>query len=269
MPQPNEKLVSAIYAVFVPLASMLLRYGLTAAPVINLLRTAFADAAHRELGKSGKPASINRVAQLTGFSRKHVGSLLEQAGEIPPPHSLGAPIESAILTTWTSSERFVDELGQPRVLEIGPGPGTFTELVKIATGEDAVLKYLSRLSQAESVSVLEDERIRMVQRNFTVLDDLPRMIALMLVPAITTISRNWGAEPEARHCIRVTHSNRVDPAKVGILRRVSKERITRFLEDMDDLICTTEAESGTHHTGADGDALVHLGVGAYYFELER
>lgn len=269
MHQLNERLVSAIYAVFVPLASMLLRYGLTAAPVVNLLRTAFADAARRELGTRGKPASVNRVAQLTGFSRKHVGSLLEQAAAIPTPDALGAPIESAILTTWITSERFVDDLGQPRVLEIGPGPGTFAELVKTATGEDAALKYLSRLSQSDCVSVLQDERIKMVRRNFDVLNDLPRMIAIMLVPAITTIARNCGTEPEARHCIRVTHSNRVDPTKVAIVRRVSKERITRFLEDMDDLICRTEAESGTTLTVADGSDRVHLGVGAYYFELDR
>jgi hypothetical protein len=242
---------------------------MTAGPVVNLLRTAFADAAHRQLGKNGKPASVNRVAQLTGFSRKHVGSLLEQAAEIPPSDSLGAPIESAILTTWTTSERFVDELGQPRVLEIGPGPGTFAELVEMATGENAALKYLSRLSQSECVSVLEDERIKMIRRNFDVLNDLPRMIAMMLVPAITTIARNCGAQPEAKHCIRVTHSNRVNRTKAAIVRRVSKERITRFLEDMDDLICRTEAESGTTLTVADGSDLVHLGVGAYYFELDR
>ena len=268
MPNSNARLLCAIYAVFVPLASLLLKNGQKAAPIVDLLKIAFADAAHSKMGNGDRPASINKVSELTGFSRKYVQSLLNQRATIDSLGKLAAPIEAAILTTWTSSDRFLDELGQPRVLELGPGTGTFADLVKEATGENATLKYLNRLSQADCVSIRDDERIEMVRREFTFPDDLPRLIATMLVPLVTTLSKNWDEELRHRHCVRITHSNRIDPEKSAMLKRISKERIGRFLEEMDDLICSKELREVDSVAGSESEPFMHVGVGAYYFELD-
>ena len=269
MRNSNERLHSAIHALFVPLATLLLKNGQQAAPIVDLLKIAFVDAAKRKANDRDKPVSINKISKTTGFSRKHVQSLLDRRATVESMVQLAAPTESAILTTWTSLDRFLDRIGQPRLLELGPGPGTFADLVRTATGEDSTLNYLNRLSQANCILIRDDERIEMVRREFLFSDDLPRLIATILVPLVTTLSENWDDDYGRRRCVRVTHSNRIDPTKSEMLKRISKERIGRFLEEMDDLICSKELRVDDTNSAADSETLKHVGIGAYYFELDE
>lgn len=269
MREDNKRLLAAVRAVFVPLASLLIRHGVNVAAVVEQLKIAFVEAARKEHGRVDKPTSINRISQLTGLGRKHVTDLLKMSSETVLVDELISPDEATILSTWSNSAKYLDEVGQPRALELGPGPGTFDALVKQVSGEESSEMYLNRMLQAGSIATQGDDRVMMMQRHFRIADDLPRVLAVGLVPLATTLSKNWGGEPGQGLCQQVSHSTRIDPGKAGTIRRISRERITSFMQDVDDLLTNIESDDDAPLINADGNEIAQLGIGAYYFEIER
>ncbi len=270
MATKHDNVLRALRALFIPLASLLLKDKLTVAMVINELKSAFVEVARREYGGKARPASINRVAELTGMSRKHVSALIAKSAEMDRPESPRLLDSSAVLGVWANSEKYLDSRGTPRELEFGPGPGTFSELVRSVTGEQDVESCLHRFVQAGCVSIQGDKRISLVRRHYIGKDDnLAHIISLFLVPLATSISQNWNAPLENRHVVRAAHSARIQPDKVGVLRRVSRERLGAFLEDIDDVICSYELSGEEPLVSENGKSLPRIGVAAFYFEIEE
>lgn len=269
MQEEVDKTLQAMRALFVPLASLLLKNGLDTGSVVEQLKVAFVEVARNEHGKGDKPASVNRISEITGLSRKYVSSLLDTASKSIVTDELATPIESIILSTWMNSEEYLDDVGRPRALEVGPGVGTFGELVKAVTGRDASNFYLSKLSRANCVAVQVDDRVALTNRVYSIGDDLPRVIAVALVPLATTMARNWGKSIENAFAQRVSHSAHVNSGKIGMLRRIAKERITTFLGEVDDAISNVETDESETCVNAEGREVSRVGVGAYYFEIEK
>jgi len=63
---------SACRQIVRPLASMLLRCGMTWKEFSDLSKSLFVQAATEEYGIKGRPTNISRVSILTGISRKEV-----------------------------------------------------------------------------------------------------------------------------------------------------------------------------------------------------
>ena len=84
----NKRLHGALRTLFYPLAKLLLKNKVGASPVVHQLKLAFVEAARKNHGRDGKPASANKIASLTGMSRKHVGALLEEVENNPSRHTI-------------------------------------------------------------------------------------------------------------------------------------------------------------------------------------
>lgn len=269
MQNSNNRLLSALRAVFLPLASLAVRQGITAGPVVEQLKIAFVEATRKEHGRAGKPASVNRTAQLTGLGRKQISDLLQKSSEAIPLSEMLLTGEATILSKWWTSPEFLNDVGLPTELEMGPGPGSFTDLVSKATGSDSALTYLGRLKAGGSIEILDDGRIQAIRREHMLEQDLSRIISIGLASLAETISRNWSVQAPADFCQRTAHTRSIKSSKVPAMRRISRERIHILLENIDDLIASFEADDDEPIINPEGHELLEVGVGAYYFEIEK
>ena len=76
MTEIGPRMSTALGAVFLPLARILLNLEITAKPVLNLLEASFVEAARHGLERNGKATSISKIAEATGFTRKKVRQLV-------------------------------------------------------------------------------------------------------------------------------------------------------------------------------------------------
>lgn len=269
MHNSKNRLLSALKAVFVPLASLVVRQGFTAGPVVEQLKIAFVEAARKEHGRAGKPASVNRISQVTGLGRKQVSELLRRSSEAIPREDMLLTVEATILSKWWTMPEYLNELGQPIVLEMGPGLGSFADLVTKATGSDSVLPYLGKLKAGGSIEILEDGRIKAIKREHRLEQDLARIICIGLASLAETISRNWRGHATENFCQRTAHTRSIKSSKVPAMRRISRERIHDLVENIDDMISGLESDDEEPIINPEGRKLLEVGVGAYYFEIEK
>ena len=68
----NNFLQNACLAVLRPLASMLLKCGMTWKEFSDVSKSVFVEVASGEYGIDGRPTNVSRVSILTGISRKEI-----------------------------------------------------------------------------------------------------------------------------------------------------------------------------------------------------
>ncbi len=269
MRDTDTRLLYALRSIFRPLANILLKNRIGIAPIIEQLKLAFVEAARANHGKSGKPATINRIAQLTGMSRQHVSQILEQAKRSPMVESMPLPLEAGVLGTWFGNDKYLDDVGLPKALPLGPGPGTFRSLVEECADAEEAQNTVDSLLKSSAVEVRPDGKIMMTNRAFPICDDLPRILAVWLSPLCSTINKNWGHRVDEGLTLRVAHTRRLDSRKIAVVRRISRERISHFVEEIDDVLCSYEVDNQEPILDTDGNELSRVGVGVYYFEMEK
>lgn len=269
MKSSDNRLLRAIRMVFLPFANLLLKHRIAMAPVIEQLKLAYVEAARKNHGKSGKPASINAIATLTGMSRKHISELLQQISSEPGDSDASYTPAASVISAWVTQEEYISGSGQPISLEKGPGPGSLHELVTRVIGDDCADDILEELLKSRSVRVHEDGRVELMERSFSISGDLPRILRGALAPLLTTIDKNWSITPGEGFGQHTATTERLDPHKLLTLRRVSKARIIAFMEDVDDILSNLETDSGEAVRDSSGNEIATVGFGAYYFELDR
>lgn len=268
MRETDGRLLHALRTLFRPLANVLLKNRIGIAPVIDQLKMAYVEAAWANHGRSGSHASINMIATLSGLSRNHVKVLLTRAKAEPSFDSVGFATEAGILGEWLSNENYVDKLGRPRALDLGPGDCTFHSLVAASVGSSNALSKMDALIQSECVVHRADGKVELAERKFPINQDLPSQIALFQSSVACTVDKNWGRGVDDGFLIRAAHSGRVDPHKIALIRRLAKERSVKFLEDIDDVLHSYQCEAAEPMVDPEGNELSRVGVSVCYFELD-
>ena len=268
MNEADTRLKKALRLVFQPLANLLLKNHIGIAPVVEQLKLAYVDAAQRNHGRGGKPATVNMISNLTGMSRAHVVKLVGQIEQESEKRNFDLPCESSILGRWANSEEYLDELGRPRPLALGPGEGTLHNLVAGSVPLEDVDAVVTDLLSSRNLNKRSDGKFELSDRAFRINTDLPRCLAVFLATFTSTIDRNWGRLDGDVFGLRVAHSGQVGSHNVANVRRMSKQRISEFLEEFDDLLCSFERESNNELINPEGQELSKIGVGAYYFETD-
>ncbi|MEO8223624.1 MAG: DUF6502 family protein, partial [Gammaproteobacteria bacterium] len=126
----RETVSAVLLATLRPLASMLLRFGVSYQDFDRVCKAAFVEAATDEYGVGGKPASTSRVALMTGLTRKAVRNIQGQrlSTVLPQPDIRSLPAE--VLNLWHTDPRFCESYGVSRPLSWDSGPVSFGELVR-------------------------------------------------------------------------------------------------------------------------------------------
>lgn len=148
-----------------PLATWLLRSGVSYGAFAAALKTVFVEAAKAELERAGRNATHSAISVLSGVHRKDVRAL----AEAPPEQALpakGVPLASQVYTRWLSARRYRGRDGTPRALPRSGAGITFESLareVSVDVHPRTVMEELLRLG----LVVLEGDLVVPVQGSFT------------------------------------------------------------------------------------------------------
>lgn len=262
--------LAAARALLAPVASLLLKCGLTWREFADVSKTVFVAVATREYGLKGRPTNASRVAILTGIDRKEVARQRALLAAESPPAPGKTTDATRVLSGWHQDPAFLDADGRPRVLgDAGPGPG-FDDLCRAHGGDipaSALRKELLRVGAVAEVA----GGLRAMRRFYMPV----RFDAQWLENAGTTlrdlgnsISHNLsvdGQEP-TRFVGRATNT-RIDPAAIPEFRAFLEAEGQAFLERVDAWLsaheATTADSSGDARVATDTDRAVRLGVGLF------
>ena len=259
----RKHILRACYSFFIPVARFLLTSGISFREFIDIARVAFVNVASEDYGIRGRPTNISRVAAMTGIPRKDVKKVRLAAGNyMEDPRAQLSPLGD-VLQQWCTNTDFSDLAGEPASLSFnGPSP-SFEQLVQRAAGDvppGAVKVELLRLGVIEECDA---GLLRLTRREIVPKDIDERLltaIAFSLRALAATIAFN--TDPQRQSPARVerfVQSGSLTKESRQELSLVTRERLTRFTEEIDDLF-----SRGGIATASEGGR--RIGVGVYYYE---
>ncbi|NWF55285.1 MAG: hypothetical protein HXY45_10890 [Syntrophaceae bacterium] len=261
---PN--LPAAVIRILKPLASILLRHGVSYMTFAELAKWVYVDTALREFGIPGRKPSVSRVAIITGLSRKEV---MRVRGLPRPTDQESAERYNRavrVITAWRQEPDFRDEHGKPALLPFSGGEKTFNELVRRFSGDVPARAVLDELKRVDAVRELEDGRIQLCAEAY-----VPRALESEKIHIlgtdvgylISTIDHNLRPDLEPPFFQRrVSYDNLPDQALPKFRKRTVR-KAQALLENMAAWLAKHDRDTNPAVTGTVRN---RAGVGIYYFE---
>ena len=261
----NATLQHVVISMNKALATLLIHAGIDGRQFVHLAKLGYVAAVEEACEREGKRASISRVSRVTGLSRAEAKRLLDELHECDLQPVMTSSAEGVALHFWHTIPAFLDESGQPRTIALGPGDGTFTDLVANYVGDADAAALLDRLTRAGSVVREDDGRFRAVKRNYSDPDALGLAFSSIETMA-ATIAHNKLKKQEPAMLQRQVYSHTIEPEELTMIRRVLRDKAANFCEEVDDLFSGHElSEPGEIDTVEPG-SLMTAGLGVYYYE---
>ena len=258
-------LQSACRAVLRPLASMLLKCGMTWKEFSDISKSVFVEAASAEYGIDGRPTNVSRVSILTGISRKEVKRQRDLLASAALPVTRKTNDATRLLSGWHQDEDFTNENQEPlTVAETGPG-STFEELCNRYGGDISPSTMLKELLKTGSVERLPDGELRVLKRYYqpAIRDDENLMFAVDRIrDVIDTMNNNVFLEEGGALRFGGFADNEAIPvASIPAFHKYMDSRGQAFLEDIDDWLTTNAA--------GPSDSIQTARVGISLFTTQR
>jgi hypothetical protein len=261
----------ACRAMLKPIASFLMKCGMTYREFADISKSAFVEVATGEYGIRGRPTNISRVALLTGISRKEVKrqrELLGQREEASPGKTTDA---TRVLSGWYQDADFLDDAGAPLSLPLDGDGMTFTALCERCAGDIPVTTMLKELKRVAAVAEEPDGRLKVLRRYYMPTPFDPQWITnagSVFADLGGNINHNLVANDKnpSRFLGRAT-DEAIDAAVIPQFREFVEERGSRFLEAIDDWLTRHRVESKTGG-GRTVKRTVRLGAGLFLIQDE-
>lgn len=220
-----------------PIASLLLKCGMSWREFADLSKGVFVAAASADHGLNGRPTNVSRVSILTGMSRKEVvrvRGLLDQEVRPGPGKCTDA---TRLLAGWHDDPEFRSADGAPRVLPVdGPGP-SFATLWQRYGGDVPVTSMRKELERAGAITALADGTVRPERRYF-----MPRRLDSRSILDAGSLLRDLGAG--------ITHNLDVQSGAVAS-GSASERFIRRAVSDTVDVAALPEFEAFVEQNGQE------------------
>jgi len=277
-PTPNQRadsldrlaVVQTCRALLRPVASLLLKCGMTWREFAEVSKSVFVAVAGDEYGLNGRPTNVSRVSILTGVSRKEVvrvRALLEQPATTLPNKTTDA---TRLLSGWHQDAEFVTASGQPRLLAVDGEGATFATLWQRYGGDVPLTSMRKELERAGAITTLPDGRLRAERRYFMPKRFDPQWIlnaGSMLGDLGASITHNLdagaappasGREAPARRFIGRATNDSIDVTVTPDFEEFVEKKGQEFLERVDKWL--TEHEAKPAAGGTRKRARLGLGV---------
>lgn len=217
---------------FAPLATWLLRSGVSYGALATALKPVFVEAARAEIERAGSRATHSAISVLSGVHRKDVRAL----AEAPPDRALparGVPLASQVYTRWLSARRYRGRDGAPRALPRSGAGITFESLareVSVDVHPRTVMEELLRLG----LVVLEGDLLVPVQASFTPSqrrDELTALFAANAADHIAAAVHNLTLDAP-RYLEQSVFADGLGSESVAQLHTLAREAWQRAFEEM-------------------------------------
>lgn len=214
-----------------PLATWLLRSGVSYGALAAALKPVFVEAARAELERAGTRPTHSAISVLSGVHRKDVRALAEAPPGAAPAR--GVPLASQVYTRWLSARRYRGRDGLPRALPRSGAGVTFEALareVSVDVHPRTVMEELLRLGLVE----LEGELVVPVRSSFTPSrrrDELTALFAANVADHIAAAVHNLTLDAP-RYLEQSVFADGLGVASVAQLQGLAREAWQRAFEEM-------------------------------------
>jgi hypothetical protein len=268
----NNVILKALLSALKPLARLLMKSGIGYREFAELSKCAFVDVATSDYGLRGRPTNISRVAVMTGLTRKEVKRLRDKIAAGDESKVVRVTSHANILGKWHTDPEYLDELGKPRVLVFdGPTP-SFTSLVKKYGGDIPAGAMRTELKRVGAISEEPNNGLTVQKRDFNPGQQemwVERALGLALRGLSSTLNFNFDHRDDSGRAERIVYSDKIRLDDIVRVRRISRDRLTDFLQSVDDVYSAYETIYGEGQPDLDDCVTLSVGVGVYYFELEN
>lgn len=262
----KDTLLSSILKILRPLMRILLRNGVPYGTFADIAKRVYVSVAMEECGLPNRKQSISRVSVITGLNRKEVSRIKNL-----PELDTGITTErynraARVISGWVRDRRFTDSTGKPADLNIDGEGATFSELVKLFSGDVPVRAILDELIRVGSVERGEDGKIRLLTHAYIPhrgeVDKLG-ILGTDVTDLISTIDHNLSCEPVNSFFQRKVSYDNLPDEVIPELLNMSAKRGQTLLEDVDKWLSQYDRDV---NPTVNGTGKKRAGIGIYYFE---
>jgi hypothetical protein len=255
---------SSCRALLRPIASVVLKCGMTWREFSELSKSVFVSVASDEFGIRGRPTNVSRMSILTGISRKEVKrqrDLLAAPANAVSPKTTDA---TRLLSGWHQDPDYVGDDGQPLALEPAGQNPSFRSLFN-RYGGDTPEQTLSR-ELLKAGSIEKDDQGRYVaMRRYHMPVEMDagsvRFFGTNLFDHANTLCNNVTGDPNKRRLEGFAIDDQIDPDAVEEFRAYLDQRGQQFLEEIDDWLSQHRLDPNESESTP-----VRLGLGVYAVE---
>ena len=221
-----------------PIASLLLRYGMTWKEFSDLSKSVFVQAATEEFGIRGRPTNVSRVSILTGICRKEVRRQRDLLEGGPAPDKGKTTDATRVLSGWFLDVDYLDKVSEPlRLPAEGPRP-SFESLCTRYGGDIAMPTMLKELIKTKAVEKEPSGKLKVLSSYYqpAVADDESlRFAADRIYDVVETMNNNvfpdGGSEPRFGG---FAANDDIPLHKIPMFCEFMDKRGDEFLEEVDD-----------------------------------
>ena len=149
-----------------PLASFLLKCGLTWREFADISKSVFVQVAGDEYGIKGRPTNVSRMSILTGISRKEVSRQRAMLKEMTPTLPSKTTDATRVLSGWHQDADFVDPVGAPKTLPVEGDGVSFDALCRRYGGDIPPSAMLKELQRVNAVTENTDGSLSAIRRYY-------------------------------------------------------------------------------------------------------
>ena len=259
----RKKLLQACFSFLLPVARFLLAAGISYREFSDVSRVAFVRVASREFGLRGRPTNISRISAMTGVPRKDVSKLRHAPTEYENDLRIELSPVGDVLHYWHTAPEYLDPRGRPMRLSASDGPLSFVELVRRSVGDVPSGAIKAELVRFGAVIVEPDGAVCASRRYVVPEGAHEKLISAMsfsLRNLAETIAYNSStSRTGAERVERIVQSGHLESLAIEKLRKILREKMAGFTEEIDDLFFNYEPH---RHSGSGK----RIGIGTYYFE---
>lgn len=267
----NLRLLAAFRHLMVPLVRILVRNGIPYREFAEVLKEVYARVAADETGTRERPASLARVAIVTGLNRRELHRIFGESDKLREALESNAKAIARLLQGWHTDPAFTGPYGFPRDLPFGSDAGsglTFIELTRRYSTEirpEVMREELLRVNAA--VELPESGLIRVVKRTYIPEEMAPELIEVFARGVrryIETIDHNLREkDPSARRFERwVFPDFGIRAEDWESFTALVNDRLVGVIEDLDNRFSVFE------RPGDDSGRGLTVGVGMYVYRDE-
>ena len=221
-----------------PLASMLLRCGMTWKEFSDLSKSVFVQTATEEYGIKGRPTNVSRVSILTGISRKEVKRQRDLLGGEAGPAKRKTTDATRVLSGWFQDTDYLDSGFEPLLLDEAGAKPSFETLCAEYGGGVATPTMLKELVKTRAVEWQGNGKLKVLSRYYqpAVHDDENLLFAVdRIYDVIETMNNNVFLDDDGVPRFGGYADNDAFPVPaIPEFRAFLDKRGQAFLEEIDD-----------------------------------
>ncbi|MDH3266321.1 MAG: DUF6502 family protein [Gammaproteobacteria bacterium] len=264
MENTKHTILAAFRLIFRPIATILLRAGITWKEVAEIGKATYVAVAGAEFGIRGRPTNASRVAILTGFTRKEVSRL---RGLLAAENSqLIDKMNHAtrVLSGWYTDKDYLSDAGVPAAIPVSGAAVSFESLCNRYASDVPATTMLKELMHVGAVAEHGSGQVIAKTRYYMPVQmDAEQILSSgsVLQDLGNTVAHNlYRKSDKAARFERRASNTRVSADAAPEFQEFLESEGQAFLERVDEWLSEHEIDENSNEEG------IRLGLGAYWIE---